>query len=121
MEKGDAEGGDIGTAAEDAEGDDWVFCELPLDDAEEADGEEAKDQEAEDCGGTPGEGRAAVLEAEEEHEGAGNDEEGAEPVDSFDAGYKRCRGGFNVEEKDQYNEGEAIEGKVDVEAWWDYC
>ncbi len=51
---------------------------------------------------------AAVFEAEEEHDGTADDGDGAEPVDRFEAGEDGCFGSVDVEEEEDYDEGEAV-------------
>lgn len=77
MDEADAEAGDVTAVAEEAGGHEGVLCQLSFDDDEEGGGEDPEDDEADYGGGFPGVGLAAVFEAEEEHEGAADDEEGA--------------------------------------------
>ena len=58
---------------------------------------------------------AAVFEAEEEHDGAASYGDDADPVDSLEAGEEGGLGRFDVKEHEDDDEGEAVEGEVDVE------
>ena len=105
----DEKGGDVGAVFEEAEGHDRVDGEFPFVEEEEDYHDDAEDEEAEDCGGGPGVGDPAVFEAEEEHDCAADDSDGAEPVDGFEAGEERSFGGFNVKVHEDDDEGDAVE------------
>lgn len=116
MEDGDAVAGEAGSLAEEANGDDGVGRNLGLVDGKDGNGDDAKDDEADDGGGLPGVLGAAKLEAKEEHEGAANDEEVAMPVNG---GQALLDGGARVmqlEDEDENGEGNAAKRQVDVEA-----
>ena len=51
---------------------------------------------------------AAEFEAQEEHDGAADDGEGAEPVDGLEAGEDGRLGRFDVEEEEEDCKGEAV-------------
>ena len=119
MDEADGEGGDVGAAGEEAEGHDGVFGEFPFVEEEENNCEEAEDYEAEDGGGGPRVGDATVLKAEEEHDGTAGDGDDAEPVNGLEAGENSGFGCFDVEEEEDYYEGEAIEGDCGVLSFYE--
>ncbi len=106
----DDEGGDVGESCEKAERHDRVAGDFPLVQEEEAPDHDAEDDEAHDGGGVPGVLHAAEFEPDEEHDGAADDGDGAEPVDGFEAGEDGGLGGFDVEEEEENDEGEAVTG-----------
>lgn len=99
MAEADEERGDVGAVFEESQWHDGVDGKFPFVKEEEDDDDEAEDDEAEDGGRGPGVGNAAVFEAEKKHDGATDDENGAEPIDGFEAGEQRGFGGFDIEEE----------------------
>ena len=106
----DEQGGDVGAVFEEAQRHDGVDCKLPLVKKKEKDCDEAEYYKTKNCCGSPGVGYAAVFEAKEEHDCTANNSDGAQPVDGAEAGEERCFGGFDVQEKENYHEGESVEG-----------
>ena len=107
------QGGDVGAAGKEAEGHDGVGSKFPFVEEEETDGYDAEDEEADNDCGAPGVADAAVFEAEEEHDGATNDEDGSEPVDGFQTGQERGLGCFNVEEHHYDDKCKAVKGNYE--------
>ncbi len=106
----DDEGGDVGEPREEAERHDRVSGDFPLVEEEEAPDHDAEDDKAHDGGRVPGVLHAAEFETDEEHDGAADDGDRAEPVDGFEAGEDGGLGGFDVEEEEEDYKGQAVTG-----------
>ncbi len=110
MEGADEQGSDVRAVGEEPERDDGAGGDGALDEGEEGDCEGAEDDETQDGGGAPGPGHAAELEAEEQHDGAADDGERAEPVDRAQAFPEGGFGRLEVEVEQDYDERGAVEG-----------
>lgn len=86
---------------------DRVPGEFPLVEHEEHDHDDAEDDQADDRRRGPGVADAAEFEAEEEHDGAADDGDRADPVDGAEAGEEGGFGGFDFEQQEEDDEGDA--------------
>lgn len=77
--------GDVPRLLEDLDGDQGELGDVDLDEDAQAGDQDAEDEQADDGRGAPRPGVAGQLEAEEEHERAADDGEGAEPVYGHEA------------------------------------
>lgn len=113
------ERGDVGAALEEAEGHDGVAGYFPFVDEEQADGEEAEDDEANNGGGFPGVVDTAVFEAEKEHDSPANYCCRTEPVNGFETCQYWCFGRLNVQK--EHDDEKCYSIKWDFKAYVSSC
>lgn len=89
--------------------DDRVPRDFPLIQHRDHPCDDAEDDETDDRGGGPRITDTAELETEEEHDGAADDEQRAGPVDGADPGEQGRFAGFDLQEEEEDDEGEAAD------------
>ena len=109
VEEAYEQGGDVGTVAKDSRRHDRRHGDGTLDNGEEEERQEAKCDEADDNGRSPGAGNTTKEKTEKEHQGATDNRQSAKPVNCSQSGPDRRFGSVQIKEGHDDDECHSVE------------